>query len=254
MTVTKPLILITGSNQGIGLEVAKQLASTGKYRLIVSARSQEKATGAVNEIRAAMGASDIEVTPMVLDLVSDDSIVTAAAFIRESFGSLDILINNAGINRSSNQNATLRETYRAVFETNVFGLAIMVDNFLPLIRLSQYHDRRIVNVSSGLGQIGMAYSPTSEYSAKVWELSPYRSSKSATNMITTVDAVRLQKENILVVLAAPGYCKTAFGGFQGVKSAKDGARPIVRAATEGDPKELFGTQVDDEKTLVEFGW
>lgn len=73
-------------------------------------------------------------------------------------------------------------------------------------------------------------------------------------MITAVDAVRLQKEDILAVLACPGYCRTNFGGYQGVKSAEEGARPIVRAATEGDPKELFGKQIDDENTLVEFGW
>ncbi|KAE8390307.1 putative short-chain dehydrogenase [Aspergillus alliaceus] len=254
MAVTKPLILITGANQGLGLATAKQLASMGKYRLIISARSQEQAEGAIEEIRTATGSDGSNLTPVVVNLDQDSSIIAAAAFVRERFGSLDILINNAGINRSADPSATLRETYRAVFETNVFGVAVMIDNFLPLIRLSQYHDRRIVNVTSGLGQIGMAYSPTSEYSAKVWELAVYRSSKSGINMITAVDAVRLQKENILAVLAAPGYCRTNFGGGQGVKSAEEGARPIVRAATEGDPKELFSKQIDDEKTLVEFGW
>lgn len=73
-------------------------------------------------------------------------------------------------------------------------------------------------------------------------------------MITAVDAVSLEMENILAVHAAPGFCRTNFGGDQGVKSAEEGALPIVRAATEGSPKELFGKLVDDENTLVEFGW
>ncbi|KAL4735269.1 hypothetical protein BDV11DRAFT_37862 [Aspergillus similis] len=249
MTTVRPLILITGANQGLGFTAAKQLVSTGKFRLLIGARSQEKADGTIKEL----GGSD-DLTPVVVDLDSDKSIEAAAAFVQERFGSLDILINNAGINRSSNPDATLRETYRAVFETNVFGPAIMVENFLPLLRASQYPDRRIVNVTSGLGLIGMAYSPTSEYSAKVWELPVYRGSKAATNIITAVDAVRLREEGILVVLAAPGYCRTSFGGYTGVKDPEEGAQPIVRAAVEGSPDELFGKIVDDENINKEFGW
>ncbi|KAJ5470585.1 hypothetical protein N7530_007942 [Penicillium desertorum] len=219
--VTKPLVLITGANQGLGFATAQQLASTGQYNLL-----QLQGSG-----------TDGSLTPIVIDLDQDESITGAAKFVEERFGSLDIRINNAGIHRSSDPNATLRESYRAVFETNVFGVAVMTATFLPLLRASKYHDRRIVNVTSGLGQIGIAYSPTSEYSAKMWELPVYRSSKSAIKMIT-----------------APGFCRTNFGGGQGVKSAEEGARPIVRAVTEGSPKELFGKLVDDENTLVEFGW
>jgi NAD(P)-dependent dehydrogenase (short-subunit alcohol dehydrogenase family) len=210
MTTVKRMILITGANQGLGFAAAKQLVSTGKYRPLIGARSQEKAEGAVEELG---GADDL--TPVVIDLDSDISIEAGAAFVQERFGSLDILINNAGINRSSNPDATLRETYRAVFDTIVFGPAIMVENFLPLLRTSKYSDPRIVNVTSGLGLIGMAYSPTSEYSAKVWELPVYHGSKAATNIITAVDAVRLREEGILAVVAAPGYCRTNFGGYAG---------------------------------------
>lgn len=84
-----------------------------------------------------------------------------------------------------------------MFETNVFGVAVMTATFLPLLRASKYHDRRIGNVTSGLGQIDIAYSPPSEYNAKMWELPVYRSSKSAINMISAVDDVSLEKENIL---------------------------------------------------------
>ncbi|GLB03094.1 hypothetical protein AtubIFM57258_007668 [Aspergillus tubingensis] len=118
-------------------------------------------------------------------------IKATATYIREQFGSLDTLVNNGGINRSSDPNATLRETYRAVFETNVFGVVAVIDAFLPLLRASKYPDRRIVNVTSGLERIRIAYSPTSEYSVKVWELPAYRSSKTALNVINAVDAVRL---------------------------------------------------------------
>ncbi|KAJ5817609.1 Short-chain dehydrogenase/reductase SDR [Penicillium robsamsonii] len=252
MAVTRPLILITGANQGLGFATAQQLASTGKYNLLIGARSQEEAEEAIKQLQES--SIDSSLTPIVVDLDQDESIAAAAKFIEERFGSLNILINNAGINRSSDPNVTLRETYRAVFETNVFGVAVMNATFILILRASKYHDRRIVNVTSGLGQIGIAYSPTSEYSAKIWELPVYRSSKLAINIINAVDAVSLKKENILSVLAAPGFCRTNFWGGNGVKSANEGAQPIVRAAIEGTSKELFGKLVDDENTLVEFQW
>ncbi|GAA82839.1 short-chain dehydrogenase [Aspergillus luchuensis IFO 4308] len=179
-------------------------------------------------------------TPVALDLDSVESIKAAAIYIREQFGSLDILVYDGGINRSSDPNATLRETYRAVFETNVFGMVVVVDAFLLLLCASKYLDRRIVNVTSSLGRIGIAYSPTSKYSVKVWELPAYRSSETAFNMINAVDAVRLQKENILSIVVCPGYCRKDFGAGRGAKSAEEGAQPIFRAATEGLQKNCLG--------------
>lgn len=64
---------------------------------------------------------------------------------------LDNLVNNAGISRSPNENATLRKNLRAVFETNVFGVAVMKETFLPLIRASAYPQRQIGTITSGLG-------------------------------------------------------------------------------------------------------
>jgi NAD(P)-dependent dehydrogenase (short-subunit alcohol dehydrogenase family) len=66
--------------------------------------------------------------------------------------------------------------------------------------------------------------------------------------------VRLREEGILAVVAAPGYCRTNFGGYAGFRSPEEGARPIVRAAVDGSPDELFGKIVDDENIYEEFGW
>ncbi|PWY66945.1 NAD(P)-binding protein [Aspergillus eucalypticola CBS 122712] len=220
-----------GANRGLGYATAKQLGSTGRYRLLIGARTQEKAEEAIKKL----GNSSNNFAPVILDLNSDVSIKAAAAFIQERFGSLDILVNNGGINRSSDPNATLH-------------------TFFPLLRASKYSDRRIVNVTSGLGQIGIAYSSNSEYSVKVWELPAYRSSKTALNMINAANAVRLQKENILSIVVCPGYCQKDFGGRRGAKSAEEGAQPIVCAATKGSPEELSGMDVEDEGYFVEFGW
>ncbi|OJZ87400.1 hypothetical protein ASPFODRAFT_59822 [Aspergillus luchuensis CBS 106.47] len=176
----KPLILITGANRGLGYATAKQLASTGKYRHLIGARTQKTVEEAIEKLDSASN----DLTPMILDLNIDESIKPAAAFIQERFGPLDVFC----------------------LETNVFGVTVVTDAFILLLRASKYPDRRIVNVTSGLGQIGIAYSPTSD--------------KTALNMINAVDAVRLQKENILSIVVCPGYCRKDFGGRRGAKSAE----------------------------------
>lgn len=163
--------------------------------------------------------------------------------------------NNAGINVSSDKDATLRENYRAVFETNVFGVAIMNDTFLPLIRASKYPQRRIVTVTSGLGMFGVALNENSPYRISKFPVVPaYRSSKSAVNMLAAFDNVTLRDENIPTVLVEPGYCRTAFGGFNGDKDPYEGGAVIVRAAIEGENKDMYLKVIDDEGKHTDFGW
>ena len=120
------------------------------------------------------------------------------------------------------------------------------------MRTSRYHDRRIVNVTSGAGQIGLAVGPDDRYNAKGIPAPAYRSSKAALNMITAVHSMQLADEGITSLVAAPGPTRTRFSSGRGEKEVHEGARPIVRAATAGDPKSLNGTLVADE--LTEFGW
>ncbi|CAL5865953.1 uncharacterized protein PFLUO_LOCUS160 [Penicillium psychrofluorescens] len=251
---SKPIILVTGGNQGLGHEALKALARANIYHLVVAARSQSKADEAVKTIASETGSDPLDFTPVVIDLDNDESIFAAAGIVKDKFGHLDVLVNNAGINRSLNENATLRESFRAVFETNVFGVAVMNETFLPLIRASGYPQRRIVTVTSGLGMFGVALTEHSPYNIWKYKVPVYRSSKSAVNMLAAVDTISLQDENIPTVLVEPGYCRTAFGGYQGHKDADLGGKVIARAASEGDNKDLFLKIIDDEGKHAEFGW
>ncbi|KAL2857049.1 hypothetical protein BJY01DRAFT_157795 [Aspergillus pseudoustus] len=254
-STNKPIILITGGNQGLGHEALKALARRKAYHLIVAARSQAKADEAARVIATDTNSDLADFTPVVIDLTQDTTIHAAATLVQTKFGHLDILINNAGIARSPDEHATLRENLHAVFETNVFGVAAMNEAFLPLLRASHYPQRRIVTVTSGLGMFGVALAEkTSPYNAWNYKFPVYRGSKAALNMMALVDMVALREEGIAVVLVEPGYCRTAFGRFTGVKEPEDGGAVIARAAIEGENEELFLKIVDDEGKHEEFGW
>lgn len=221
---------------------------------MVAARSQAKADEAVKSLASETGSDSTDFTPIVIELDRDETIHAAAALVKEKFGHLDVLVNNAGISDSPKENASLREDLRAVFETNVFAVAVMNETFLPLILASSFPQRRIVTVSSGLGMFGVALTESSPYNAWNYKFPVYRSSKAAVNMISAVDMIALREENISTVLVEPGYCRTAFGGYQGHKDADAGGRVIARAAVDGDNKDLFLKFVDDESKHEEFGW
>lgn len=191
------------------------------------------------------------VSPLVLDLTDDESIAAAVRLVGDRFGSFDILINCAGVSGAPDD-AGVRDGFRAVFETNLFGAAVLIDSCLPLLRASSYPDRRIVNVTSGAGQIGLALGPDERYNAKGIPSPAYRSSKLALNMITAVYAMTLGDEGITAAVAAPGPTRTRFSSGRGEKDVHEGARAIIRAATTGDPITMNGSFVADE--LTEYGW
>jgi NAD(P)-dependent dehydrogenase (short-subunit alcohol dehydrogenase family) len=152
----KPIALVTGANQGVGLRVAKELVANG-VTVLVGSRNFERGETAAKEIGPGAIALQLDVTDRV-------SIATAAERIRKEFGRLDLLVNNAAISNTRKgslslleyrkitlpSNASLDEI-RAVWETNVFGVLAVYQAMLPLLRESS--DARIVNVSSGVGSL-----------------------------------------------------------------------------------------------------
>ena len=83
----KPVALVTGANQGIGLQIAKDLTAHG-FKVLVGSRNLERGQAAANEIGPAAHA-------IQLDVLREETIRTAAQRIRQEFGRLDVLINNA---------------------------------------------------------------------------------------------------------------------------------------------------------------
>ena len=208
--------LITGSTRGIGHEVARQLASRG-YRVIVTGREADAASRAAAKIGA-------RAVPHVLDTSDARSIDTLVRFIEREIGGLDVLVNNAAILLDEGKSIVdveareLEETWRV----NTLGPFLLTKRLAPLLRKSGHG--RVVNVSSGAGQLSSmsSYAPS------------YSTSKAALNAITILFANALRADGVLVNCADPGWVRTDMGGRAAPRSVGQGADTIVWLATLPD--------------------
>ena len=230
----KRIAVVTGANQGVGLQVAKELVANG-VTVLVGSRNFERGEAAAREIGAGAIALQLDVTDRV-------SIADAAKRIREEFGRLDLLVQNAAISNtrmgslslqeyakvSRASNASLDEV-RIVWETNVFGVLAVYQAILPLLRESW--DARIVNVSSAVGSLTSNADPAYPHHPMFGPV--YPASKTALNAITLAMMVELESTGIKVNLVSPGFTKTNLNGYTGTQSVDEGSREVVRVALLG---------------------
>lgn len=244
------IALVTGANQGVGLQVAKELVANG-LTVLVGSRNLDRGEAAAKEIGEGAIAIQLDVTDRV-------SIAAAAARINQEFGRLDLLVNNAAISNTRKGNLSLQEyakltiasvvsidEVKTVWETNVFGVLAVYQAMLPLLRESS--DARIVNVSSGVGSLSTNADPSYPY--HVFFGPVYPASKAALNAITLAMMVELESTNIKVNLVSPAFTSTALNGFEGTESVEDGSREVVRVALLG-PDGPTGTFTRWEDTNI----
>jgi NAD(P)-dependent dehydrogenase (short-subunit alcohol dehydrogenase family) len=224
--MTGRIALVTGANKGIGREIAGQLAQRG-MTVLLGARDKQRREDAVASLRA----DGMDVRPVALDVTDVASAAEAAAQIDREYGRLDVLVNNAGISggRARPSQVDLGRL-RMVFETNVFGIVIVTNAMLPLLRRS--HAAVIVNVSSEVGSLAEASDPESAL-AGMPPSGVYVPSKTAVNSLTVQYAKDLRADNILVNAINPGFCATDLNDHQGFLDAAQGAAVAVRYATIG---------------------
>jgi NAD(P)-dependent dehydrogenase (short-subunit alcohol dehydrogenase family) len=224
----KKIALITGANKGIGLETARQLGKKN-ITVLIGARDLKKGEGAAGSLRK----EGIDARVLALDVNSAESIGKAADQVERDFGRLDILVNNAGVmidDENKKVSEQSLESWRKTFDTNVFGLIVTTQAFLPLLRKSDAG--RIVNLSSILGSITLHATPGSPvYDTKV---PAYNVSKSAVNAYTVQLAYELKDSKIKVNAAHPGWVKTEMGGKGALMEIPDGAKTSVALATIGE--------------------
>jgi NAD(P)-dependent dehydrogenase (short-subunit alcohol dehydrogenase family) len=165
--------------------------------------------------------ADERLVPLRLDVRDADSVGAALAGIEANPGSLDVLVNNAGIYGEPTGAADydLGEA-NEVIETNVFGPWRLIQASLPLLRRSD--SPRIVNVSSGAGQLAEMGGGRAAY----------RLSKAALNALTRTLAA--DEPQISVNSICPGWVRTDMGGSSAPRSVEEGADTAVWLATMAD--------------------
>lgn len=207
------VIVVTGGNRGIGLEICHQLAKPG-FIVVLTSRQEKDGLEAV----ANFNKRKLPVRFHQLDVTDPAQTLKLKDFLTKEFGRCDGLVNNAGIfleNKNGNFFNTDLNTIRQTMETNVYGPYLLCQALVPLMKKNNYG--RIVNISSGLGQLndmGGAYPA-------------YRMSKTAINAITRVLAAELAGTNILVNSMCPGWVKTRMGGAGATRSVQEGADTAV---------------------------
>ncbi len=222
------IALITGANKGIGLETARQLGARG-ITVLAGARDEERGRQAERELREVLGdAGEVRFVP--LDVTDPESVKQAADWIDKEYGHLDILVNNAGMAGGGPPSETDLDAMREVYETNVFGVIMVTNAMLPLLRRAPA--ARIVNVSSEVGSITSMTDPASPLAQMPAGLA-YPSSKATLNMITAMYAKELRDSPIKVNAANPGYTKTDLNRNTGFRSVAEGAEASVHLATLG---------------------
>jgi NAD(P)-dependent dehydrogenase (short-subunit alcohol dehydrogenase family) len=209
--------LISGGNRGLGREVARRLAEEG-YRVVIGSRDFSRG----EEVAQELGEN---VTACELDVTDPETIESCIDEIRQRYGRLDVLVNNAGVEgggwMTSATDVDLDEV-RDTLETNLFGAWKLTQAALPLMRENGYG--RIVNLSSGMGQLSdmNGHAPG------------YRVSKTGLNALTRMLTAELGDENVLVNCCCPGWVRTDMGGPGARLSVEEGGDTPFWLATLPD--------------------
>jgi NAD(P)-dependent dehydrogenase (short-subunit alcohol dehydrogenase family) len=229
--------LITGANKGIGYETARQLIAAG-HTVWIGTRDAERGLAAAERLGARF---------VWLDVTDEDSVAAAAKTI-EAHGGLDVLVNNAGVEGRTPDNAIIGpaeetgEHMRELFDTNVFGMVRVLHAFLPLLQRSP--TPVVVNVSSGLSRTADLADPG--WYAHFYPGVAYPASKAAVNMLTVQYAKALPEIKINAV--DPGYTATDLNGGTGTQTVEQGAAILVTMAQTG-PDGPTGQFFDSNRSI-----
>ena len=211
------IAVVTGANRGIGMGIARKLASEGML-VVITARDATKGERACKALETEGG----RVRFHALDVRDRGQSDRLAGWLVREFGRVDVLVNNAGIlpdPRGSRALDISAEVVRQAVETNVIGALNVTQALAPLLKAHGYG--RIVNVSSELGQL-----------AEMGVGTPaYRISKTALNALTRMLANELAGCGVKVNAMSPGWVRTDMGGPNAPRTVDQAADTAVWLAT-----------------------
>ena len=209
--------LVTGASQGIGRACALELAKAGA-KVALAARNEAKLAEVAGEIAVLGGTAQA----FAIDIASEESIKAGAKATIGHFGSIEILVNNAGITRDGLMLRMKRADWDAVISTNLTGTFLLTQAVVSSMLRARWG--RIINISSVVGETGQAGQAN------------YAASKAGLIGLTKSLARELASRGITANAVAPGYIETAMTAVLDEKQREHMMTqiPLARAGTDQD--------------------
>jgi short-subunit dehydrogenase len=189
MENSKKVWYVTGASRGLGLSLVKQLLALG-YRVAATSRS-------ASDLQKAAGSADPgHFLPLTVDLTSSGDIRRSIEQTVATFGTIDVIVNNAGYGMEGTVEELDENKMRAIFEINVFATINVTKFALPYLR--KQRSGHIINIASVAGFVG----------APGWSV--YSATKSAVIAFSEVLALDLSELGIKVTVVGPSGFRTGF--------------------------------------------
>lgn len=219
------IALVTGASRGIGRACAMRLAADGMTVIVNYRAGREAADKTVEEIRARGG----EAVAMQADVSDPEAVKAMFRAIKERFGTLDVLVNNAGLVRDEYLLMMQKQTLDACFDLNVKGYFYCAQQ--AALRMMRKKSGVIVNMSSVSSRVALAGQTV------------YSATKGAVNALTRTMAKELAPYGIRVNAVAPGFISTDMLDALPPEKVEEYLSVI--------PQKRFGT-VEEVAALVSF--
>lgn len=269
--------VVTGSNKGIGLAIVRSLCKQFKGDVYLTARNPQLGEEAVRDLKEKEGLSPLF---HQLDINDLSSIRALRDFMKDKYGGLDVLINNAGIAFKVADTTPFSTQAEVTLKTNFFATLDICHELLPLIK----PNGRVVNVSSMVSPRALAQCsrPLQEkfrsdtiteeelvklmekfvedtkkgvHQEKGWPNTAYGVSKIGVTVLSRIQARQLKEsgkgEGIILNACCPGWVRTDMAGPNATKSPDEGAEtPVYLALLPESVDSPYGELVSEKKVVA----
>lgn len=228
---TKKVWLVTGASKGLGLVLVKKLLSHG-YRVAATSRS-------LNALENAVGKHH-NFLPLQVDLVDEESVEDGISKVLDTFGRIDVVVNNAGYGQNGTLEELTDDESRQNFDVNVFGMLNIVRKVMPHLREQQ--SGHIFNISSIAGMV-----------ANFPGFGIYCATKFAVVGLTEALSAEAKPFGINATVVYPGYFRTEFLSDDSLNLAKN-RMDVYTEARESErmhKEEIAGNQLGNPEKAAE---
>lgn len=210
---------VTGASAGIGAAIARQLVANG-----MTVAGLARRTGKIEELATSLEGAPGKLHAVECDVTKEESVTAAFSWIESNLGSLDLMINNAGIAKESSVTEGSLEDWRAVYEVNVLGICLSMREASRLMRKKD-EDGLIINIGSLAGERVPA----------VPGFGVYPSSKRAVAALSQTLRNELTGSKIRVTNISPGLVATELmAGYSAFSEEVIAAMPALRGEDVAD--------------------